>query len=102
LLKVVEKVMSTTETADNFGTVLGDNVRSRMVQLLMESGDPIRRHEIADTLDVSQAMVSRTASELLDAGVITATEDRELMLTEPVYAGVSQINAAINPENYAE
>ena len=95
-------MMSTTDTTDNFGTILGNNVRSRMVQLLKDSDDALRRHEIADELDVSQAMVSRTAGELLEAGVITSSDDRELQLTKPVYAGVSRINQAIQANGYSE
>lgn len=83
-----------TESVD-FADVVGVNVRSRMLQHLAECDEPKKQYQIAETLGVSQASVSRCTHDLLEAGVIQK-DDKDLISIHPdAETGVGMFREAI-------
>ncbi len=87
--------MTTPTGAVDFADVVGVNVRSRMLQYLAECSDGKKQFQIADDLGVSQASVSRSTQELIDAGVIQK-DDKDLISIHPdAETGVGMFREAI-------
>lgn len=85
------------ESTTSFADAVGNNVvQSRLLELLTDREDTLRRHEIAEELDVSQASVSRAASRLLGAGLIEEVSDEhELQIKPEAASGITQIQRTI-------
>lgn len=57
--------------------VFGDDTRARVVTFLAQNTErPWHQKDIAETIDASQAMVSRVANDLEDAGIVERATGR--------------------------
>ena len=79
----------------SFSEVIGDNVRSHMLELLSSTEDRLKQYEIADELGVSQASVSRATKELREANLIEKQVDGRIDINQTAASGVENLQEAI-------
>lgn len=93
--------MSTSETqpALSFSELVGSSSRTRLLEYLAASDEPVRQFEIADELGVSQASVSRAATELLETGVVTRGDGGGLVLDDDVARSITKLHRALSDES---
>ena len=87
------------DTGHTFADAVGNNVvQSQVLELLAEVDEPLRRHEIADELGVSQASISRAATKLIGTGLVEEVgEKHALALDDNAASGINQIKRSLDP-----
>lgn len=79
---------SANQSTAGFSEVVGSNSRSRLLEYLATTDGSARQFEIASALDISQASVSRAASDLIEDGVISRGSDGGLLIRAGVKRGI--------------
>ena len=87
--------MQATQQSQSPADVIADNVRVRTLELLSDT-EPLRRHEIADKLDVSEASVSRATQKLIGAGLLDESDEGNLVINPSAKQGISYLDSAID------
>lgn len=87
--------MQATQTQRSPADVIADNVRVRTLELLSDT-EPLRRTEIAERLDVSEASVSRATQKLIGAGLIDESDEGDLVINPNAQQGINCLDSAID------
>jgi len=86
---------SSQQSGWSFSELTGSSSRTRLLEYLAENSGPARQFQIAEDLELSQASVSRAASDLIETGAVYRSDDGGLNVDANVGRGIRVIQGEL-------